>query len=442
MNQDARTDGLRTESFQVEGAEGTLDPRGAEFIRALDYGFLDAPRSDEHLIGQLDRFRVDGTTLTGVYDDAQDPRSVGSERPVATFGDFVGSLCVDAGVVIPAQMITEVSVRGTHRRRGILSGLMTSALQRGRDAGFALAALTASEGGIYGRFGFAPAAFSQRITVKVTHGLRLRTDVRTAVEAAGLRVIVPTWEAYAEAYPTLQEAVQAQRPGQIGHTHAYRRRAAGVPDAWAIAHMAEPDLRPMLVVDGTSAARGYVLARFGGADRKPAALRIRDLGALDTLAELALWEALGATDLIDELVWSQAAVDTALPAALANPRDVVFGDRADHLWLRILDVPATFTARGLRADGAIVLDVTDRLGHAAGRWLIERTNGVTTAHEADTTTAPTLRVDVETLGTLVLGTVPVAALVATGRASAGPTDIPALAAALDTDRAPLNVYGF
>ena len=435
---------LRYENFTVDGAQGSNDPRGAEFVRAIDYGFLESPRGAENEVAQLDRFRAENTVLGAVYDDGQDPRAVGAQRPVATFGDYVGSVCVVPGVVLPAQMVTEVTVRGTHRRRGILTKLMTSALQRAKDDGLALSLLTASEGGIYGRFGFGVSAFSSTVTIPVAKGLQLRAQVAESLKSSGMSVIVPSWEAFATMYEDVFAAFQLATPGQTGHTQSYRDRAAGKPNPWAVKGE-DRAWRPLVVLGADGAALAYAITEFAGFEKEPLTLKIADLGAANPLAELALWEALGATDLAEQLRWREAPDDFALPYALINQRDVKVAERDDHLWLRILDLPAAFESRGLRGEGTLTLKVSDRLGHIAGEWTLDSRGGSTTVTpgiDASAEGAPSLAIDAEGLGTLFLGTVLPSVLVGSGRAVASSADLDALDAMFMTFKAPRNAYTF
>jgi len=63
---------------------------------------------------------------------------------------------------VPMGGVTAVGVLPTHRRQGLLRGMMRAVLDDCRDRGETLAALNASEAGIYGRFGFGPATFQVR----------------------------------------------------------------------------------------------------------------------------------------------------------------------------------------------------------------------------------------------------------------------------------------
>ena len=87
-------------------------------------------------------------------------------------GDIVGmshyldlQLTVPGGAVVPVAGITWVAVAPTHRRRGVLRAMYTELHQRIAEARYPIAALTASEGGIYGRFGYGPATIERELTI-------------------------------------------------------------------------------------------------------------------------------------------------------------------------------------------------------------------------------------------------------------------------------------
>ncbi|WP_216093981.1 GNAT family N-acetyltransferase, partial [Jiangella alba] len=64
------------------------------------------------------------------------------------------------GGVIPAAHVTGVGVASTHRRRGVLTTLMNAMLTEAHDRGTEpLAVLWASEGAIYGRYGYGLASW-------------------------------------------------------------------------------------------------------------------------------------------------------------------------------------------------------------------------------------------------------------------------------------------
>ena len=75
--------------------------------------------------------------------------------------------------------VTWVSVLPTHRRRGVLRALMQHQLDRYREQATPAAVLTASEGGIYRRFGFGPSTTERQGRID-RRSVRLRRPVDTA----------------------------------------------------------------------------------------------------------------------------------------------------------------------------------------------------------------------------------------------------------------------
>jgi len=123
------------------------------------------------------------------------------DEVVATAKALTRDLSVP-GAVVPAAHVTGVGVRATHRRKGVLSRLMTRQLQ---DVPEAFAVLWASEPAIYGRFGYAPAAWGTTYDVelprikpkRVEHPGRLR---EIPVEGSG-GVLAPLLAEYQQFRP-------------------------------------------------------------------------------------------------------------------------------------------------------------------------------------------------------------------------------------------------
>ena len=93
------------------------------------------------------------------------------------------------GAIMPAAGVTAVSVLPSYRRRGVLRSLMTRQLGDIHDRGEAIAALWASESGIYGRFGYGAASKVSSLRIRrgegqLAHGARPDWPVR-------LRIVEP-----------------------------------------------------------------------------------------------------------------------------------------------------------------------------------------------------------------------------------------------------------
>ena len=75
---------------------------------------------------------------------------------------------VPGGAPVPTAGITGVGVLPTHRRRGILTRLMTLALDQAVERGEPLSSLLASEAAIYGRYGYGVASWNWMYDVDAT----------------------------------------------------------------------------------------------------------------------------------------------------------------------------------------------------------------------------------------------------------------------------------
>ena len=106
-----------------------------------------------------------------------------SERIGAYFGEtLVGQLAVIPmrlsvpGTFLDCSALTFVGVLPTHRRRGVLTSMMERALADADAANRPVAALWASEGTIYGRYGFGLANRAMGLEIDTSRPLVLRTE--------------------------------------------------------------------------------------------------------------------------------------------------------------------------------------------------------------------------------------------------------------------------
>src|SRR6185295_17052678 len=79
------------------------------------------------------------------------------DRIVGTLRTFTAQLTLPGGARVPVNSVTAVATLPTHRRRGVLSGLMADDVERSAARGDAASVLISAEWPIYGRFGFGPA---------------------------------------------------------------------------------------------------------------------------------------------------------------------------------------------------------------------------------------------------------------------------------------------
>lgn len=424
---------LRLERFAAALQDSKPDARTIAWMQAMNLGFHEEPMPEAGLLAMTEAFTIDGRTLTGVYDDMVPELSLSPEYPVGTYGSLVKTLNTGGGNLLPAHLITAVTVRPSHRRRGILRRMITEDLALAKDNGLAIAALTASEATIYGRYGFGRATAINRVGLSVRAGLGLlepSTGTVIAADPASLLELGPCIFA-------LQHATTA---GSIDHPYFYTRFTTG---EWADEEQVKPleGLRAAIHLDADGTPDGYVTYVFAGWDKEPAQLKIKSMVAANAAARHGLWEYLGAHDLI-ERVSGPAPIDDSLPWALTNARSYKITASHDHLWLRILDVPAALASRPYAHDGALVLRVTDQLGLAAGTFGLRAASGSAAIERLADEADADLELDVSTLSSLFLGGVPVRRLAEAGRITGDPAALGIMAGLFAVDVLPYCETGF
>jgi predicted acetyltransferase len=400
--------------------------RLAGWYEAQQRGFHQGRTSEELRKHYGVHLRADDVVLRGVWQDA--PALGTGSIPVATYCSFDKTINTGRGLQ-PVRMISDVTVSPTHRRRGLLRAMITEDLQDAVERGLPLAVLTASEGTIYGRFGFGPAVFQQSIVVDTGPGFALRS----ADDEGTVELLEP-----AEAWPTMAAV--------FGRFHERTRGSVDRPRFYETFLSAEydyesgPDLKLRVAVhlDATGTPDGYVAYRPGPREDRHRAVKVSDLVALTPAAYTRLWRFLADLDLSDSVEWDRGAVDDPISWALVNPFSVRVTRQTDALWVRVLDVPAALAARPWGRDGEVVVEVVDPLGHAAGRFRVVTRDGMAevTATDAD----PGVRLDAETLGALYLGGVASETLRRAGRLS-GPS-LDTFASMVDAGPTPYCITGF
>lgn len=385
-----------------ESESGTARLKG--WSQAVARGFLGGRMVDEPYDLWLRSAREDRARMSGAWVPATEYGA--SSIPVATFVSYAGDLNTGRAM-LPLHMITDVTVSPAHRRQGLLRRLMTQDLQHAVDEGRPVAALTVSEGSIYGRFGFAPATWDAEIELDVSSSLPMPGLERTG----RFEVVEPM-----DLWPVPQQIFEEWHRGSRGSVSRPAHYVAIGRGEWDWDRSA-PDhrLRGIVHLDDQGRPDGYVLYRHQGWTR-PRTLEVKDLVGRTPQVELALWQFVAEMDLTD-VVKASSSLEDPLSWALADPRRRRVTGVKDVIWLRVLDVPRALEARPWYADGVLVLEVDDPLGHAAGRWRVETRDGVATVEPAAGSPDGTaeLRLDVSTLSGLYLGGVSTATLAAAGR---------------------------
>jgi predicted acetyltransferase len=317
-------------------------------------------------------------------------------------GDVVGmahyldmQLTVPGGAVLPMAGVTIVGVAPTHRRRGILRAMYTELHNRIAHERYPIVGLTASEGGIYGRFGYGPATIEVELSVDRRFA-RFRDD---APDPGGVRVVRPADRAddFAEIYDRwrLRTPGGLVRPKALWDELLADRESVrrGGTQMYAFLH---PD--------------GYVMYRVFGDDLM--FVRVGEFIAATADAGIALCRALLGLDLMEKIVIGTHPADP-LPYLLTDHRVARLTHCEDDLWLRIRDIPTALQARTYAADVSAVIEVSDGFRSDGGRFAFEVREG--RARCTPTSAQPDVAMGLDVLGSLYLGTHKASAFAAANR---------------------------
>jgi predicted acetyltransferase len=260
------------------------------------------------------------------------------DRVVGTFGWFPLDLTVPGRMQVPVAYIVAVSVLPTHRRGGLMAAMMRRTFDDLRAAGHPLAVLSASEGGIYGRFGFGAATWRCHYELD-KRAARLADKV---VPGAGVVRLVDTAEAMVLA-PALWERTRRARAGEVS-----------LPPSFWTDHfgLGEPDeedrrRRFFAVYEEEGSVDGWVDYRVvpepGGGGRTAVEVRLLLTATREAYASLAAY--LLGIDLTTTVRLRHRELDEPLRALLADPRQLRMVAFDDDTWIRPMDVRAALDCR-------------------------------------------------------------------------------------------------
>jgi len=309
--------------------------------------------------------------------DPADPDPV-----VAVAASYPFDVTLPGGSVLPAPGVTWVSVAATHRRRGVLRALMTEQLRGFVADGVAVALLTASEGGIYGRFGYGAATTDRRVEID-----RRFVMFRPGAPDPGGARFADAAQARAHA-PDVHRRWCVRNPGAVSRSERWwenvfldreHHRGGGT----ALFHLLHDD--------------GYASFRRGPNDT----CRVADLFAVTEDAHAALWRVVLGLDLVQSVSTTAVPADDPLPFLLADGRRVRTTGLADGLWARILDVPVALAARTYATELDVVVEVGDPFLDRGGRFRLR--GDLDGAVCEPTTGPPDVHLDVAALGSLLFG---------------------------------------
>lgn len=324
-----------------------------------------------------ERYVVPGRVYTASFDG----------QLAGTSNSFPGELTLPGGQRVPHAAVTHVGVLPHFSRRGVLRALFSQQLADLYQQEVAVATLRASQGTIYGRFGYGIATAIQDLRVD-------KRELSSLPAAEGDIRLLP----HADAWEAQQTVVTR-----------YPQRHAGTltrwPQWWALqqhrlAHSSLNHYVALALKDGEP--QGFVRYHARPDDNwlysTERTLVVDDLHAADPQIAAQLFGYLLQLDIARYIDLPHRPVDDALPLLLANPRAVQQLRRIDESWLRIINVERTLNARALGDGEALTLAIDDPLIEAnRGVWRLSSNGIQRSAGQAD------ISLGIDALAMLLLG---------------------------------------
>jgi predicted acetyltransferase len=344
-------------------------------------------------------FHLDGASFGFQYSDDQIQDAMLDIDPDAVLAAFEGDRLVGASAEVPFELtmpggrqldvvgLSWVSVEVTHRRAGIGRALMEQQVRTCADGGVPAIVLTASEAGIYPRYGYGAATTTRTVGIeraaatlarpRTDHGVqRLSTDEARAV------------------LPGLYDRWRRATPGGLDRNE--KRWAFHLLDRDYMRHGAS-GMFHLVHPDGYLSYR--VRTESSAIEARNVAVVV-DYAPLTRDAHAGLWQVLLGMDLCARIESKRLALDDPLPLLLTNARQVATTALTDGLWVRPLDVAALLSGRSYGTDLEAVLRVHDRLLGDRSYRLAAGADGVSCT---PTDSSPDIELDVGDLGALTLG---------------------------------------
>ncbi len=301
------------------------------------------------------------------------------------------------GGTVAASGLTWVGVHPGHRRRGLLRSMMDDHFARSRARGEAVSTLVAAETMIYQRFGYGLASPMYKMTL--SRGASFRQvagsdDLRVRFEDANLERHAPIVRAVAAKDP---------RPGAM----------VVMSDALLASQFTDPELvregqerKRIAIVEDEHGPVAFALFQRKLAWGDTGAAGTGSTGqwaAVTAAAARRLWSVLGDLDLMGSFSVSGLSLDDPAIILADDVRgfDVKF---KDHVWVRILDLPAALTARTYGADLDLTIDVADNtIAENSHSWRILISRGTATVTRAERDSSIDLRIGIQDLSAAYLG---------------------------------------
>ena len=210
-------------------------------------------------------------------------------------------------------------------------------------------------------------------------------------------------ETWAKLVDELYDRVRRDLPGHIGWAAGRWRISAGL-DTFDDGDTRRRNAAKALWRDragDVAAIAAYSVDDSWDHNRPAGRLQAVELVAASPEAEREVLRFLASVDWVTEVHVGLRPVDHPAPLTLVDGRAAALTGRSDHVWVRLLDVPTALAGRRYATAGGLVVEVTDPLGFASGRFRLD--GGPDGAECWPTDQAADLAVPVGGLGAAYLG---------------------------------------
>lgn len=366
------------------------------FISVLSHVFAWEPKPEEL---EIERKRFEFERSVAAFDDG---------KLIGTGANLTFHMNVPGGDRIDAGGVTMIGVLPSHRRRGVLTGMMSELLDDSRRREEPVSILWASESSIYGRFGYGNTTRHADRVVEKTHAL-----LRSEIDAPGSVRLIDKEEAL-QVMPKVYEQAVARYPGMIERTQKEWEISLADLESWRSGYTANR----FALYEEDGVARGYARYRLKEEWKEGHAQNTLDANSVigvDDAAAMGLWRFLFGIDLIKTIRARHRPLRDPLAHMLTDPRRMSF-KVVEGIWARILDVPAALEARRYAVEGSLTIGITGP-DDVAGVYRLE--GGPDGASCTRVDGDPDLTMSVSTLGMRYLGDHDFASLTGAGRVEAG-----------------------
>ena len=254
-------------------------------------------------------------------------------QPERTFGAYDGGRCVGSLRTFPTtysvpigpgrtaeiscDALTQVSVAATHRRQGLLRGMLTRSLANAKERGETISLLRAAEWGIYGRFGYWPTSRVADYTVATAGHPAIR---KPPVPAAA-------WSSSSRPTRSNRPVGCSASPAKTEHGHI--DRPMPMWERSLRLHNPPGKFEPVCLVaqDARRPGEGFLMwtgqdGDWYGDPLRQVEITVDELIALTPEAYAALWHYLINIDLARTIKLQERAVDEPLTWLLTDGRAI------------------------------------------------------------------------------------------------------------------------